>query len=785
MMELSARLKKLQDRLFHVEYQNSGVWYFEDVNILEIPEYKHIAKEPMVVRKAYAHRFIGENLPAIIKPDELIVGNPNQNSVAWGSTIPRYFTEEERARAASHELDESSVWGHHPPAYEKILQIGVSGVKEEVNNALQKELAKKEPDALSVNEFRGMMIALDSIVIFARRHADEAIRMMTQCKDETRKAELKTIYEICMHVPEYPARTLWEAVTSYWLTYCILNSGGEFIPIGRADQYLYPYYKNDLHAGRITDDDAIDLIGSFLVKCNEKIIIDTKKAENHYSFGMFSQGRVIHGEKEEADINGTGGYATRGLTWQEDEDINSEANFNYGQSGNDWLMNCMVGGVDEQGNDATNRISYLFVDIMHSMKLIMPTLGVRLHKNTPDSFLKLIAEVLRYGQGEPIIYNDRTIIPGFLELGVPIEDARNYCSDGCWETLVCGKTHFSYGMILSLQCLEWALNNGVSVQTGAKEGLETGDLSKFTDFETLYQALIQQLYSQIDFQCQRRVENLGLSYEIAPDPLFSSFTYDCVKNGRDIAQNGARYIMHMILCAGLADTVDSLAAIKKFVYEENKVSLVQLVSALRDNWKGHERLRALMINKAPKFGNDEDYVDDISVRLLHDFQLRVQKWQNELPKLKFPCGIGTFENYAVLGRDTGASANGRYSGDALAPNYSPVAGFDVNGPASVFKSIAKADLKRFFAGTPVDIAVNSNEFADEVGVQRLKDLIDSFCELGGQILTITSTNVEDLRDAQVHPEKHRDLRIRMGGLSAYFIAMAPAQQENIIKRFSR
>lgn len=784
-MQLTEKLKKLQDRLFQVEYHDPGKWYFADTNILDIEGNEFLRKEPMVVRKAYAHQHICHNLPVIIKPDEVIVGCPNQNSVAWGSTIPKYFDKDEQELAAKYELDECSIWGHHPPAFDKIIDCGVIGVKEEVEAALIAEMNQETPDTVSINEYRAMLIALDGVADYGRRYGDEALRLAMACEDPKRKAELLQIYEVCKQVPLYPARSLQEAAQAYWFTYSVVNSGGEFIPLGRADQYLYPYYQKDIDSGRITEEEAVNIIGSFLIKCNERIIIDTKKAEIHFSFGLFSQGRVYDEEEAETTINGTGGYAQRGLNWQEDEDENSEANYNYGQSGNDWLMNCMVGGVHSDGTDATNRISYLFVELMNDMDLLMPTLGARVHKDTPRSFLELLAKVLRYGQGEPIIYNDETIIPGFVDLGIPVEEARDYCSDGCWETLLPGKSHFSYAHVLNLQCLEWTLNRGISFKNGEKEGLDTGDPLEFKDFEELYEAYKVQMFDKIDFQCERRIDNLGLSFMIAPDPLFSSITKDCVKNGRDISQDGARYIFHMILATGLADTVDSLAAIKKMVFEEKRVSMEELITALKDNWAGHDRLRALMQNRVPKFGNDDDYVDQIAVRILKDFEERVQQWQGKRDKLMFPCGIGTFENYAVLGRDTGASANGRGNWEALAPNYSPVAGADLKGPTSVFKSISKPDLKKYYAGTPVDISVNSNEFAGDAGVERLKDLIEAFCALGGQIMTITSTNVEDLKDAKVHPENHRDLRVRMGGLSAYFIAMAPAQQDNIIKRFSR
>lgn len=785
MMELTSRLKKLQNRLFNIEYQDPGIWHFQGTNILDIAENSFMKDEPMVVRKAYAQQHICKYLPVVIKPDELVVGCPNQNSVGWGSVIPKYFTAEEQKLAGRYELDECSLWGHHPPRFDKMIDIGVIGVKAEVEAALKEELTKDTPDEVSINNYRSMLIALDGLVIYANRYAAEALKQAQSCQDPDRRQELLEIYAVCSHVPYHPARTLQEAAQTYWFTYSVVNSGGEFIPLGRADQYLYKYYQADLEAGRITRERGIDIIGSFLIKCNERIIIDTTKAENHFSFGLFSQGKIFNEEEGENNINGTGGYAQRGLKWNPDEDENSEANYNYGQSGNDWLMNCIVGGTDAWGNDATNEISYWFVDLMHSMNLLMPTLGTRVHKNSPVSFLELISEALRFGQGEPIIYNDDAIVPGFVDLGIPVEEARDYCSDGCWEVLITGKSHFSYAHVMNLQCLEWALTRGETLLTGEKDGLDSGDPEGFKTFEDLYEAYMQQVYDKIDFQCQRRLENFGLSYMIAPDPIFSSITDDCVKKGRDISQDGARYIFHLILITGLSNTVDSLAAIKKVVYEDQKATLSEVIEALRCNWKGYEKLQAMMMNAVPKFGNDDDYADDVAVRLMKDFEDKVVSWREKQDKILFPCGIGTFENYAVLGRDIGASADGRGAGEALASNYSPTPGADKSGPTSVIKSITKPDLLRYYCGCPLDIAVNSNEFVGDEGVGRMKDLIRSFCDLGGQIMTITSANADVLKDAKVHPEKHKNLRVRMGGLSAYFIAMAPAQQDNIIKRFSK
>lgn len=782
-MALSKRMEALKKRLFDVEFHNPGTWQFTDINILErTPE---LMAEPMVVRKAFAQRYMGEHLIAEVKPDELIVGLPNQNSVGWGTVMPLYYTKEEGEEAKRHQLNEASVWGHHPPHWDKMIAVGTQGLREEIGSAIHTELEKEVPDKVALDEYRAMLIALEGVELFSKRHADAALKAAYECTQPQRRAELLEINRICLKVPMQGAQTLHEALQAYWTTYCLINSGGEYVPLGRADQILYPYYRRDIESGRITKEFAQDLIASFLVKCNERVITDTQKAENHYNFGLFSQGIIPDEQMEDSQTNQTGGYEVRALKWNDGEDENSDANFNYGQSGNDWLMNCMVGGVSADGKDATNEISYLFVDIMNKMSLLMPTLGVRLHKGTPEWFRKKVAEVLRYGQGEPMIYNDEVIIPGFVDFGIPVEEARDYSNDGCWETLIPGKSYFTYAHVMNLRCVEWVLFRGVSQHNGLMEGLDTGDPLKFKSFEEFYAAYLKQTKQYIDNQCKRRLESFGLSYMIAPDPLMSSMVDDCIPKGRDITQDGARYYFHQILVTGFANTADALYGIKELVYEKGEIGLEELIDALKKNWQGHERTRMKLVNKVPKFGNDNEEADAFAIRMLKDFETLVERWNKEDHPVKFPCGIGTFENYAALGRDVAASADGRYFGEALAPNYSPQPGADIKGPTAAVKSSTKPNLSKYFSGAPFDLSINSDDFTGEIGTQRLESLIRSFCDLGGQILTITSINVEDLKDAKIHPEKHKSIRVRMGGLSAYFIAMSPVQQDNIIRRFAK
>ena len=782
-MTISNRMEKLKKRLFDIEFHDPGTWHFQNTNILD--EWPEIISEPVVVRKGYAQKYMGERLPAIIKDDELIVGNPNQTSVGWGTVMPIYYTEEEGEQAARYQLNEASVWGHHPPDWSRIIKIGTAGVKVQIMEEIRKQTALELPDEMVLNEYKAMLVALEGLEAFGRRHALAALNKAYTCEDKKRKNELMKIYQVCSHVPMNPARNFHEAVQAYWFTYSMVNSGGEYVPLGRADQIIYPYYKNDIEAGIITKDEARDIVASFLVKCNERVVQDTKLAENHYNFGLFSQGTIPDENNMSSGTNQTGGYAVRALTWQENESIDSDANFNYGQSGNDWLMNCIVAGQYADGTDATTDVSYMFVEIMHEMGLLMPTLAVRVHKKTPKEFIDKVAEVLRYGQGEPMIYNDETIIPGFVDLGIPVEAARDYSNDGCWETLIPGKSHFSYAHVMNIRAIEWVFNRGISQHNQTLEGTDTGALEALKTFEDFYEAYKKQTNYYIDRQCKTRLENYGLSYMIAPDPLMSSIMDDCVSKGSDISQDGARYVFHQILATGLSATVDALMAVKKLVYEKNLVTLTELRDILLANWDGNEDLRAMAINKVPKFGNDIDEVDDIAVRVLSDFADYVSEWNQKHTRLYFVSGIGTFENYAALGRDISATPDGRCKGDALAPNYSPMPGVDINGPTAAIKSATKPDLLKFYSGTPLDLSINSHDVAGEAGIVRLAGIIKSFCELKGQILTITSTNVKDLEDAKIHPEKHRSLRVRMGGLSAYFIAMSPIQQDNIIKRFSR
>jgi len=775
--KLSDRLKNLNQRLHEYDFSLPVHWYFNDVNILlDNKKYQALKKEPIAIRKAYSLQYIAEHLPVIIHADELVVGVPSYNSGEFGMCIPQYLTTAERKLFQQYGLSETSMFGHHPPSWNKIITYGVVGIRGEIEKELQGCLKN---DSEKIIEYRAMLIALDALVIYAHRYATELMQKAQGCTNFIRKKELLQVADICRKVPLQPAESLQEAVQSYWFTYTILNSGGEFIPLGRLDQYFYRYYQEDIQSGRLTKAEAEDIIGSFLIKCNEGVRLEHKKTKKHCNIG-FTAWSVTH--LTENDIEN---LLTEDGAWHSSEDDNANNNYAFGQNANNKMMTCILGGENYLRQSEINEISYLILGLKSQMNLLFPTLGVRIGSNTPKVFLDYVSSILLINKGEPLIYNDESIIPGYISMGISREDASTYSSDGCWETLIPGKSEFIFQQPNLLKCLEWTLNRGIGIKSQQKESVDTGELLSFSTFEQLYQAYKQQMDVCMENMYNNFIRNYGISSLVAPDPLFSALVDDCIKNGKDIYNGGGKYRFRALIAAGLADTVDSLVAIRDVVYEKQRVTLEELNAALHMNWQGYERLRAYIINRVEKFGNDDDKSDCLAEHILHDYTTKLQELREKDCRIILVGGIGTFHFYPQFGREVAASANGRYSYEAIAPNYSPVPGFDKNGPTSVIKSITKPDLQELFVGTPVDISLNKTEFVGRSGIERLSSMIRSFCDLGGNIMSIAFNDIEEMKDAQIHPEKHKNLMVRMGGLSAYFISLAPQQQKNIIKRFER
>ena len=754
---MEPRLERIKDRLFH-EYYEKKEWWGDELSVFD--DDPAVGEKPLVVRKALAIQKICREMPIDVKEDELIVGMCTMSSVGFGHTFPRYETDEEAEAAAKVCLNRKSVWGHHNPYYPDILKKGLEGIIAEAEAYRD----KVDPaDTETRNWYDAVVLALQGAGILAKRYADLSEYLAGEAETESRKAELLEVARICRKVPMKPAESFHEALQSVWLVHAILHSTLNYTSIGRVDQYLYPYYKKDIDSGRITKSQAREMLGSFLVKFNERVQLDNDHIEDHFTFGDWSQG----GDPE---------LETTHLKMSNDMD------YTYGQSSNHWLQNCIVSGLTPKGKDGTNDLSYLFIDLVNELDLIDPLVSVRLHKDSPEEILEITAKYLAKGGAQPTIFNDDTVVPGMVEhQGIPLEDARDYSNDGCWETIPYGRTEFGYGHIEVLLSLESLLNRGKSLLNGNPIGPDSGPLSQYDTFEKLFEAFTGQVKDRVDVAVDNKLRYYDEVHKIAPVPFLSGITKDCLEKGKDMTQRGARYRFYAPLITGYSHCIDSLAAIKRLVYEEKKISLEAMADILRKNWEGEEQLHQYVLNRVPKYGNDDDYVDEIGTDLLTWYCDYFDEWNKKVDWITFVPGVGTFENYPRLGYVCGASADGRLAQAPLAPNYSPSRGLDTNGPTAVLKSATKFDLGRLNDGCPVDMRMSFSDTNGE-GRKILKDFIKSFVRLGGNILTISKVSTETLKAAQKEPEKYASLRVRLGGLTAYFVQLCETQQNEFIRR---
>ena len=751
---MEARLQRIKRRLFE-EYYQKKTWWGDDLSIFA--DDPGLASSPLVVRKALAVQKVCREMPLEVKDDELVVGICTMSSVGFGHTFPRYETDEEAAAAAKVCLNRKSVWGHHNPYYQKILEKGIAAIIQEA-----RDLQARVPagDAATRDWYEAVALSLQGAEILATRYAKLCDYLAGEASTGERAVELRELARVCRKVPMQPAGSFQEALQSVWLVHAILQSTLDYTSIGRVDQYLWPYYQRDLESGAITGSRAREMLGSFLVKFNERVQLDNAHIEDHFTFGDWSQG-------------GDPNLETTHLK------MSNDLPYTYGQSQNHWLQNCIVGGLRPDGRDGTNELTQLVLDLINELELIDPLVSLRLHKDSPQAIVESAAKWLAKGGAQPTIFNDDVVIPGMVQhLGIPVEDARDYSNDGCWETLPYGRTEFSYGHIEVLLSLESTLNRGCSLLNGNPIGPDSGELSRFQSFADLLAAFQDQVRSRIDAAVDNKLRYYDEVHKIAPDPFLSGLLEDCLKNGKDITQRGARYRLYAPLVTGFSHCVDSLAVIKKVVYEEKMVGLEKLVEALRGDWQGEERLRQYCLNRVPKYGNDDDYADSLGVELLQFYCDYFDQWNKKVDWIVFAPGVGTFENYPRLGYVCGASADGRRAQAPIASNYSPSFGLDKNGPTAVIKSATKFDLRRLNDGCPIDLRMN---FGGD-GTQVLKDFIRGFIRLGGNILTISKVSTATLKEAQREPEKHASLRVRLGGLTAYFVQLGETQQNEFIRR---
>ncbi|HVN97270.1 MAG TPA: pyruvate formate lyase family protein [Syntrophorhabdaceae bacterium] len=625
------------------------------------------------------------------------------------------------------------------PNYWKILSKGLLGIIDEANQELQKLVGLTQSDAMDRYYFlRAVVIACEAVIKFAGRHAELALAMAKTEKDPVRKKELQEIAEICRRVPANPAKTFREALQSSWFVYMAMNletAASHEIP-GRIDQYYYPFYENDLKEGTITRQEAAELLGFFWVKLAEMV---AARAKVEWEISETNQGRHV-----------------------------------------------TIGGVDANGKDASNELTYLVLETARQLRTVQPPVYLRCHKGTPDALWMKAAEVnMERGDGVPAFLNDEAQVPYFLSKGLTYEDARDWAANGCVYGIgknFVGDRHIT---ISQAKIFELTLHNGVDPKTGRQFGPKTGDVRDFTSLDQLYEAFKNQSdyfvsllakYHRLFWQVRNKCYSL---------PFHSAVIDDCISKGRNYLAGGMRYpqLMWGLKDRGHQNIADSLAAIKKLVFEEKRITMDRLLQAIDRNFEGagDEEIRRMCL-AAPKYGNDDDYVDEIFNDLCLWSQRRIVK---ETHATGFPMrsGRGGATTHAYLGKGIGALPDGRKAGEPLADGtVSPMRGADLKGPTAVINSATKVNHTEEASYSLFNMKLTPTMLKSRQGLRKFVALVKTYFDRGGYHVQFNLMGQEALREAKAHPEQHKDLLVRVAGYSAYFVDLSPQIQDDIIAR---
>ena len=783
---MTDRLKKLKDAYLKVT---------PSITINRAIAYTEIAKEypniPANLRRAKGFKRACETAPMLIQNNELIVGHPCGKprsgafspDTAWGwmkeeldeiSTRhqdPYFISEEDKkvmreelfpfwegkslAEACENEMRKHGIWeyaaeaaitdltyhvtsggGDSSPGYDIILfKKGILGVKSEAEN----HLANLNNSCEELNEKRNFYKAsieiCEGILIYAKRLSDYASELAEKESNPERKIELEKIAEINARVPANPPETFQEALQSIWTiqSLFLLEENQCSTSLGRVDQYMFPYYENDIKTGNITNQKAFELMGCFILKCSE-IIWYTPGATAKYFAGYMP------------------------------------------------FINMCVGGVKRDGGDGTNDLTYLIMETVKQVKVYQPTLACRIHNLSPQKYLEKIVELIKVGGGMPACHFDDAHIKMMLRKGYNFEDARDYSLMGCVEPQKSGKVHqwTAGGFTQWPITIEMAMNNGILKSYGNKQWLDTGDISKFKTYEDFECAVKKQLDYLIDINCRGTVIIENVFKDITPTPYMSIFMDGCMENGKDVMAGGAvMYEGPGTIFAGLATYVDSMAAIKKLVYEDKKYTLSEIKEAMDANWKGFEHIQRDCLN-APKYGNDDNYADMIAKEIVDYTEKKMNSYKSLYARQIHGTLSQSFNT--PLGEMIGATPDGRVAYAPLSDAMSPSQGADKKGPTAVIKSVSKINVESMSLGMAHNFKVSKN-FLDKVeGRNSIITLLKTASIMGNGQMQFNCVDNATLIDAQNNPEKHRDLIVRVAGYCAFFVELCKEVQDEIISR---
>jgi pyruvate formate-lyase/glycerol dehydratase family glycyl radical enzyme len=625
----------------------------------------------------------------------------------------------------------------HTVLDDKIYRKGMLDFLDDIARSLASLDYMKDPLAYQKQEeLRAMAIVAQALIDYAGRYAKLAQESAMVEGDLQRKNELLRIGEICSRVPAHAPRDFWEALQYYWFVHLgvtkELNTWDAFSP-GRLDQHLYPFYEQGLQEGSLTRTQAEELLQCLWVKFNNqpappKVGVTAAESGTYTDF---------------AQIN--------------------------------------LGGLRPDGSDGVNEVTYLLLDVVEEMRLLQPSASLQVSKKNPDRFLKRAARIIRTGYGQPSIFNADAVVQEMIGKGKSLVDARNGGTSGCVETGAFGKENYSLTGYLNLpKILEVTLHNGLDPRTGVQLGLQTGEASQFTTFDELFAAFRRQLefFVEVKVRGNQVIERLYATY--MPAPFLSVLIDDCIARGVDYNAGGARYNTSYIQGVGIGTITDSLSAIRTHVFEHGNLSMDELLRLLESDFAGSERQRLLLANRTPRYGNDDDAADAIMRAVFQAYHDIVTGRPNTRGG-KYAIDMLPTTCHVYFGSVLGATPDGRFAGKPVSEGISPVQGADRCGPTAVLKSAAKMDHLST-GGTLLNQKFTPGLLQDEAGLEDLVQLVRGYFKLDGHHIQFNVVDAATLRDAQAHPEQHRDLIVRVAGYSDYFCDLGQALQEEIIAR---
>ena len=621
--------------------------------------------------------------------------------------------------------------GHICPDTKLWLELGPAGLAEKARRA--KEQHPENPEF-----YDAVILVMEGARTFMRRYA--RLLEKTAAKNEAYRDDLLDLADICEALADRGAQTFHEAVQSLWFLFTILHmesNASSFSP-GRMDQYLWPYYEKDIREGRLTEQKALEILEALWLKFNQIVYL-----RNQHSAKYF-------------------------------------AGFPIG-------FNIAIGGVDEEGNDTYNDLSLLLLKAQYDLGLPQPNLSVRLNRNTSRELLQDAIQVVAKGSGMPQFFNDEAIIHTMVQdLGIEEKDARDYAIVGCVELTTHGNNlGWSDAAMFNLnKALELAMNHGKCLLTGEQIGPDFGGIEEFETFEELEEAFRKTIDHFIDEMMKAEVVVEKAHQDCLPTAFLSAVIDDCLDKGLDVTAGGAKYNLSGIQMIQVANLADSLAAIKELVYDEKRISREELKEALADNFEGHEITQTMLLKRAPKYGNDIKWVDDLGAKWAGYFRERMKDYTNYRGG-PYHTGMYTVSAHVPMGENVGASADGRKAKEPLADGgMSPVYGRDMTGPTAVLKSVSRMDDSFTTNGGLLNMKFLPEFFRTQTGRDKFEHFLRAFVDLEIPHIQFNVVNREDLIDAQIHPERHQSLTVRVAGYTAYFTELAGKLQDEIIERTS-